>query len=95
MRIIIINLLFYESSPFEVILPENKIYISIKKENNEEKIFLARRDGVFALVQIIIIKKKRYLIALMRLLLLEISIVRVILIYINLIAAYGYQMMIM
>ena len=42
------SIMFYESSPFKVNLSE--IYISIKKENNQEKIFLAHRDGVFALV---------------------------------------------
>ena len=44
------SIIFYESSPLKVILPENDIYISIKKENNKEKIFLARDNGVFGLV---------------------------------------------
>ena len=41
---------FYESAPFKVILPGNKIYISIKKESNEDKVKLTDMEGVFTLV---------------------------------------------
>ena len=44
------SIIFYESSPLEVILPGNEIFISINKENNKDKIILKRRNAVFALV---------------------------------------------
>ena len=52
------SIIFYESSPFKVILPENEIYVSINKTYNENNIKIGK-EGYFAMVTDYSDKKKR------------------------------------
>ena len=52
------SIIFYESSPFKVILSENEVYLSINKKNNKDKIIIGN-EGVFAMITDYNDKEKR------------------------------------